>query len=114
MAGYVDSGINDGIYNVGSGSSTTYTISKAGTYNFNVPSGNITSVLLASGSFGPNLQPAIRIVDIGGVFNAGAPTVVSGAAGAGYTFNGAQSLSLTTAYDVYTGVIYSGSNFISL
>ncbi len=111
MAGYLNQGINDGIINHVSGASAV--ISKPGTHVFNTPSGVTSVITVASGIFGTGiLAPAVRIVDQQGTF-AQSAVVLSGATGSGYTFNGASTLSLATAYEVYTGVIYSGLNFIT-
>ncbi len=111
MAGYLNQGINDGIINHVSGASAV--ISQPGTHVFNTPSGVTSVITLAAGVFGSNgLNPAIKIVDQQGTF-ADSAVLLSGATGSGYTFNGADTLSLATAYKVYTGVIYSGLNFIT-
>ncbi len=107
MAGYNNAGVNDGQFNFVSGSS--FVIDKAGTYLYNCPSGTAQATVVASGAFGVNgLATAIKIVDIAGTF-AQTPVVFSGV---GYTWNGAATLTLNSAYDSYTGVIYSGLNFI--
>ncbi len=111
MAGYLNAGVNDGQFIFESGSS--FSIDKPGTYLVNCPSGTAGTLVVASGVFGVNgLANAIKVVDEAGTFGV-SPVVISGAQGSALTFNGAATLTLSSAYEVYTGVIYSGSNFIT-
>ena len=114
MAGYQDRGINDGTYAIASGNSgfsgTVLSITKPGTYLLNTPSGVVSNIVLSSGVWGVNgLNPAIRVVDQAGTFAQSVP-YISGATGSNITFNGASRLQLTTAYQTYTGVMFSGAS----
>ncbi len=109
MSGYLNAGVNDGIIlHNASGASQTIVITQGGTHVFAQPSGTVAGVMVASGVFGANTTPALKIVDTHGTFAQMAITI-SGATGSNITFNGASTLSLATAYKVYTGVIFSGT-----
>ena len=115
MAGYINSGIDDGQFVFVSGSS--WLVNKPGTYLINAASGNVGlggsgTVTIASGVFGVNgLAPAVKFVDIAGSLGNQTLTIAA-AAGSNLTFNGSSTASISSAYGSYTGVIYSGTNFI--